>query len=431
MMKIFTLDERCLPAMRMVKAYCMKHPEWKDDIEGGKTFGVLLYEGEGVPFPDFHPEEKMPLGLAFLAAFSGLLDGKTRQEGFVPPIFDIEHKGSYFREEEAKISEINRRLDSPQVTAREVCDLRHERKLRSQALQRWLHQQYRVLSWQGECQTLLGIFSPHTPPGGTGDCCAPKLLQEAFRRGLRPIAVAEWNMATGEFCPPCVQRCRPLLSYMLRGMDAEQDPRLVAYQRLARQLETMSEDEWLVVVNKPSGLLSVPGKDFLPSVESITAGLQVHRLDQDTSGVMVVAKDVHTQSCLRQQFEMRTVEKRYEALLQHPMPVGEIGEIDLPLRPDVEHRPLQVVDSRKGKSARTLYEVLNNREGHAHVLFTPLTGRTHQLRLHAAQGLKNPILGDRLYGIATGSRMMLHASMLSFEHPGTGERMTFTCTPAW
>lgn len=430
-MKIFTLDERCRPAMELVREYCLSHPEWSGDVAEGKMFGVLIYEGDGLPFEPPSASAGMPAGLSFLAAFSGTLGGKTCQPGFVPPVFDIQGEGRYFLQEEAEISAINHYLDSGKASPREMCDLRHERKVRSRALQQWLFSRYHILNGFGEDASLLDVFHPAIPPGGAGDCCAPKLLQEAFRRHIRPIAIAEWSSRDNRFCPPCVQRCRPILRHMLRGTDAEPDPRLEEYNRMAAGLTTVYEDDSLIVVNKPSGLLSVPGKEFLSSVESLTGCLSAHRLDQDTSGLLVLAKNPAVQANLRRQFEQRLVEKQYEAFLENSMPEGQEGDISLPLLPDINDRPRQIVDMRNGKSAQTHYRVLENCGGHAHLLLTPHTGRTHQLRVHMAEGLHNPILGDRLYGHVTHPRLMLHAGRLSLLHPVSGQRMTFTCTPGW
>lgn len=430
-MKIYSLDERCLPAMEQVRKYYMSVPEWRKDVAEGKMFGVLVYEGSERPFPLQGTSVPMPEGLTFLAAFSGTLDGRTCQPGFVPPVFDIQVEGRYFLEEEAEISAINRYLESGQATPRELCDLKHERKNRSRALQRWLFSRYRVSNVGGETSDLLTIFSPSVPPGGAGDCCAPKLLQEAFRRGIRPLAVAEWDSVDGKFCPPCTGRCRPILSYMLKGLDAEADPRLAGYELLAGRLTVVYEDEYLLVVHKPSGLLSVPGKEFLPSVESITGCLPVHRLDQDTSGLLVLAKHPREQANLQRQFEQHVVEKCYEAVLECEMPVGVEGDIRLPLRPDIDSRPRQVVDMEHGKNAVTRYKVIENISGHASLWLWPHTGRTHQLRVHCAEGLGNPILGDRLYGCVKAPRLMLHAGMLAFVHPVTGESLRFTCIPEW
>ena len=379
-------------------------------------FGVLIYN-EG-----------------YLAAFSGTLGGRTVQPGFVPPVYDDQQNGGYFKREEAEISAINHRLKELTVSpdpqkeqigsiGREIAELRGERRRRSQALQQWLFSQYTFHNVKGERRTLIDIFSPvhYAIPSGTGDCCAPKLLEEAFRRGIEPLAIAEWNSADNRYYPPCTYRCRPILQHMLKGLDAEPDPELVRYNEIASRLETIYEDNDVVVVNKPSGLLSVPGRDFLPSVESITGSLSVHRLDQDTSGLMVLAKSPEVQRNLRRQFESRLVEKRYEALLEHEMPIGEEGEIRLPLSPDISNRPRQMVDSEHGKSAHTHYKVLDNVDGHAYVLLTPHTGRTHQLRIHCSspQGINNPILGDRLYGAFRQypHHLMLNACYLKFHHP--------------
>ena len=436
-MKIYTLDERCLPAIELIKQYYLSQPQWHKDVAEGKTFGVLIYESTDGTFPDCSEPIIRGIqygGLPFLAAFSGTLNGKTCQPGFVPPIFDIQQgEGLYFGKEESEISAINHYLDSGNATPREICDLKYERKTRSRALQRWLFSRYSVLNTFDESTDLLNIFSPSIPPGGAGDCCAPKLLQEAFRRGLRPLAIAEWNSATEHFCPPCISRCRPILAHMLKGLNAEPDPRIADYERAVSKLQVIYEDEHLMLVNKPSGLLSVPGKEYLPSVESITQCLSVHRLDQDTSGILLLAKNQEVQKLLRSQFEQRLTQKQYEAIVEGEMPIGQEGELTLPLRPDIDNRPKQVVDYVNGKSALTKYRVTDNRDGHAHVILWPHTGRTHQLRVHMAQGLHNPILNDRLYGngVTAGGRLMLHASMLSFTHPITLEPMTFTCTPEW
>lgn len=407
-MKIFTFDEACRPAMAQVTARLRERPHWQSELRGGKTLGVLLYEG------------------GFLAAFSGTLGGQTRQEGFVPPVFDLMQPGSYFLEEEAAISAINARLNAlghpASEATEEECRLRCERKRRSRALQDWLFRQYRFLNALGEERALPDLVPINLCQSGMGDCCAPKLLQEAYRLGLTPVAVAEWDAATGEFTPPCTGRCRPVLQFMLQGLDVEPDPRLAENERLIPLLRTVYEDECMLVVDKPSGLLSVPGKEFLPSVESVTGYTAVHRLDRDTSGLLLLAKNPENLSRLRSLFESRQVEKHYVALLEREMPVGAEYDIALPLCPDIFHRPRQTVSERYGKKAQTHCRVVANIDGHASAQLTPHTGRTHQLRVHCAHpdGLNNPILGDSLYGTpgsdATNSmRLMLHASVLAID----------------
>ena len=407
-MKIFTFDEACRPAMASVTARLRERPQWQAELRCGKTLGVLLYEG------------------GFLAAFSGTLGGQTRQEGFVPPVFDLMQPGSWFLEEEAAISAINARLDvlghPASEATEEECRLRCERKQRSRALQDWLFRQYRFLNARGEERALPDLVPLNLCQSGMGDCCAPKLLQEAYRRGLTPLAVAEWDAATGEFSPPCAGRCRPVLQFMLQGLDdVESDPRLAESVRLIPLLRTVYEDECMLVVDKPSGLLSVPGKEFLPSVESVTGYTAVHRLDRDTSGLLLLAKNPADLSRLRSLFEGRRVEKHYVALLEREMPVGTECDIALPLCLDIFHRPRQTVSERYGKKALTHCRVVGNVNGHASVQLTPHTGRTHQLRVHCAhpEGLDNPILGDPLYGSSSGAasspRLMLHACVLNID----------------
>lgn len=413
---IYTLDPLCIPAMQQVRRMYQSNPAWRKDVTEGKTFGVLVWEG------------------GYLAAFSGTLGGKTIQPGFVPPIFDNQHPDSRFLQEEAAITSINQRLASPQVTPSEICDLRHERKVRSQALQQWLFAQYTFLNIKGRQATLPQLFGTARIPSGAGDCCAPKLLQEAFRRHIRPLAIAEWNSCDDRFTPPCTTRCRPILTHMLEGLDHEPDPRMTQYMATAGNIKTLYQDRHLLIIDKPSGLLSVPGREFYPSVQSITSWQPAHRLDQDTSGIMLLARDTAILANLQRQFEHRTIRKQYQAILQHRMQAGSSGEITLPLRPDLDDLPHQTVDHIHGRQAQTRYYVQGNTDGHAHVILTPHTGRTHQLRVHCAhpEGLDNPILGDRLYGTeGTAHRLMLHASSIEFTHPASGETVKISSTPEW
>ena len=310
--------------------------------------------------------------------------------------------------------------------------LQTEREERSQALQKWLFRQVELLNALGQRKNLLDIFSPHIPPSGAGDCCAPKLLQYAYANGLQPLCMAEfWVGASpvgeirteGHYYPACRSKCLPILNHMLQGLQVDENPLLDSHLELASHLRILWQDAGMVVMSKPAGMLSVPGKDDLPSVWSVmksrfpdaTGPMIVHRLDMDTSGLMVVALTEENYRHLQTLFAEHKVEKTYVALLQKPMTVGQQGTISLPLRPDYTDRPRQMVDFDHGRQAVTNYRVVDNTDGHALVMLRPLTGRTHQLRVHCAhsQGLNNPILGDRLYGMPA-SRLMLHACRLRF-----------------
>ena len=209
------------------------------------------------------------------------------------------------------------------------------------------------------------------------------------------------------------------------------------------QLDIVHQDAEFVVVNKPSGFLSVPGRgpDKLDSVATRVRRLYpgciaqpaVHRLDMDTSGLMVVALNKESQRNLSMQFQERETSKRYIALL-----AGELelqgGTIRLPFRLDVDNRPIQIYDEVHGKLGITHWEKLGIEDGLTRVAFTPITGRTHQLRVHSAheRGLGTPIVGDPLYGAGTGpGQLKLHASDLRFQHPITGDTLAFHCPPAW
>ncbi|MBP5481386.1 MAG: RNA pseudouridine synthase [Paludibacteraceae bacterium] len=320
--------------------------------------------------------------------------------------------------------------------------LKRERKQRSAALQGRLFDQFVLLNAKGENRSLCGIFSRvghPIPPSGAGECAAPKLLQYAFLNHYEPLCMAEfwWGASPkaivrhhGHFYPACKSKCEPILGFMLQGLDVEDSPIQPLSHELA--LEIVWEDDYVVVVNKPAGVLSVPGKSDTQSVYSFvrkrypeaTGPLVVHRLDMSTSGLMVVAKTKEVHQALQKQFNDHTIQKRYVALLQGELST-ESGTICLPICPDVEHRPCQMVSERYGKYALTEYEVIGRKEGVTRVYFYPKTGRTHQLRLHAAhaQGLGMPIVGDELYG-KKADRLYLQAQRIEFTHPVTGERIT-------
>lgn len=321
----------------------------------------------------------------------------------------------------------------------EVELLKKQRQQQSDNLQRWLFTHFVMLNGRGEKRTLLDIFADSgiIPPSGAGECCAPKLLQYAFLHDLQPLRIVEfWQGASpiGEirhhdhYYPACRSKCLPILRYMLQGIDVQPNP---LEEQTSMQLETIYEDDSIVVVNKPSGMLSVPGKSARESVYTILRrrypaadGPMIdHRLDMATSGLMVVALSEWAYHALQRQFQQREVHKRYVATLERDISgkVPSHGVIRLPLRADPMDRPRQVVDEERGKEAETSYELLGvDGDGHTVVALTPHTGRTHQLRVHCAhqKGLNCPILGDALYG-RPADRLHLHARSLTFVHPKT------------
>ena len=382
----------------------------------GKMFGVLVVESAE--------------GLAYLAAYSGLLEGRNDWEYFVPPVFDAQQPEGYFKTREHEIMQSS------------------EHKQMSQELQLWLFRQYRMLNAHGEEKDLVDIWQDYhsspriqkrfpLPPGGTGDCCAPKLLQYAYQHHLKPVCMAEfwWGESPkseirhhGQFYPACRGKCKPVLTWMMQGLDVDPDPEKTAFPHL--DIEVVYEDQEMAVINKPSGLLSIPGKEEDYSVATIAlerwpGSMIVHRLDMGTSGLLVVAKNKEAYVALQEQFVKRTVGKRYIAIIDG-IPEKKSGRIELPLTFDPMNRPRQIVDYRKGKTAVTEYEILETIGSKALIALYPHTGRTHQLRMHCAHedGLGCPILGDELYG-KKAERLYLHCDHLELTHPQTGEKMSF------
>ena len=348
-----------------------------------------------------------------------------------------------------------------------ILSLKKERREKSDALQQWLFSHFEMLNIYGERRDLLAIFSDFNdkiPPSGAGECCAPKLLQYAFAHQLQPLCMAEfWYGASpkaeirhhGSFYPACRGKCLPILSYMLDRNFGEEDTfitkkpswhakiwsvvktvLLFPFPSLRYKLFPLVyhyEDDSIVIVRKPCGLLSVPSDTKRRSVYSLMrerypnwdTPLMVHRLDMATSGLLILAKTRQACLILQRQFENRTVEKRYVAIVE-----GEVapqrGAVSLPLRRDILDRPRQMVDQEYGKAALTEYEVLSRTNGRTRIALFPRTGRTHQLRVHCAHrdGLGCPILGDDLYG-HRADRLYLHAEYIAFDHPVTGERMSF------
>ncbi len=330
---------------------------------------------------------------------------------------------------------------------RRISALKSERKTRSAALQQKLFEQFGMLNYRGEVKNLCEIFGQtvhKTPPAGAGECAAPKLLQQAYLHGWKPIAMAEfwWGDSPkteirhhGHYYPACKGKCEPILQHMLQGLQVEKNPMLKRMQVPSKNLEIVYEDSWLSVINKPAGMLSVPGKEDAVSVYSLMRGqypeadgpLTVHRLDMATSGLMLIAKTKRVHQNLQAQFKNRLVRKRYVALLEGVVPKDK-GTVDLPLCLNPLDRPRQMVHTEHGKPAITDYQVLERLDGkRTRIAFYPRTGRTHQLRIHGAHplGLHCPIIGDELYG-KKADRLYLHAEYLEFTHPITGETVRIT-----
>ena len=516
----YTPHPLCVIAAEETQAYLKERTEWREELQTGKMFGVLVV--------------RTPAGeVGYLAAFSGNLAGKNVHPFFVPPIYDLLQPDGFFRQEEEQINEINARIRTLQASpaledARsrlqstiEYCDfvlqaakdlmkkrkeerdrlrqfplteeettllikesqhmkaahkltkkslrsileedqakvdrleqeieqLKQERKRRSAALQRKLFEQFRILNARGEVKDLCELFAPTyqgTPPAGAGECAAPKLLQYAYQHQLEPIAMAEfwWGDSPkteirhhGYYYPACKGKCEPILHHMLQGLRVDENP-LLADSHRETKLDILYEDDYLLIVNKPAGMLSVPGKGDADSVyqrlrilyPDATGPIIVHRLDMATSGLLLAAKTKEAHQNLQAQFKNRTIQKRYIALLEGEVPQDE-GEIRLPLCPDPLDRPRQIVSEEFGKPALTHYRVLERTSGKTLIAFYPQTGRTHQLRVHAAhpQGLHCPILGDELYG-RKAERLYLHAEYLAFTHPITSERIEIQKSPAF
>lgn len=387
-------------------------PRLRSIFSEGKMLGVLLTD-HGV-----------------LNAFSGLVGGLSVLEGFVPPIFDYSVPDGYFRRREAEISAMPDGIAKGRESAR---------------LQDWLFSRYEVLNARGEQLSVKRIFARRglVPPGGTGDCAAPKLLQYAYLHGMKPLAMGEfWYGAShvsevrehGHFYPACFGKCGPLLSFMMEGLDVEPNPLDREYE--GQEPAVLHADSSIIVVDKPAGMLSVPGRNGIGSLldwlaERYGEVHSCHRLDMDTSGIMVYARNIPCKAALEAQFAGREVSKTYRARLSagsSPFRRSASGTIALPLSPDYYDRPRQIVDKSSGKPAISEYKVLEMLpDGEIDILFHPLTGRTHQLRVHAAHpsGLGRPIKGDLLYGGTPADRLYLHAEALSFTHPTSGEKLTF------
>jgi len=502
----YTPNLLCIEAQK----HLQKHLPRPESMPKGKMFGILVVTDA--------------LGkLGYLASFSGNETNKETEITFVPQIFDITNPQGYFKQNEAKLTELNKTIAAlekseelanmeQQLTIlkkeadvkigiaknalkksknnrsikrqgtdceeqlqelikesqfeksqfnqlkkklkesidalekniverkQAIASLKQERKRKSNKLQKQLFDSYVFNNILGESKNATDIFhqlNKQLPPAGTGDCAAPKLLNHAFANGYKPVCMAEfwWGPSPkaeirkhGYFYAACKSKCEPILAFMLKGLNVESSP-----NTQAPLVEILYNDDQLVVINKPHGLLSVPGKENHESVYSQVKALYpqadgpliVHRLDLATSGLMVLAKNKTIHKALQLQFLNRTVKKTYVALLDGNINESN-GEINLPLRVDINDRPRQLVCFKHGKPATTKWQLIEQANGQSRIYFYPITGRTHQLRVHAAHimGLNTPITGDPLYGIR-GKRLMLHAEKIEFDHPTLKQRMSF------
>jgi len=348
----------------------------------------------------------------------------------------------------------NEKVQNAQLQLNQLTDkisvLKNHRKDLSSSLQQTLFDQYRFLNIKGVEKSLSDIFKQtpqKTPPAGAGECAAPKLLQYAFNLGLKPLAMAEfwWGESPKSairkhqnFYTACQGKCQPILDHMLEGMELDENPLLVNMAK-GKPIEIIYEDDVMLVINKPAELLSIPGKSIEDSVyqrmklkyPSATGPLTVHRLDMSTSGLMLIALSLDSHKKLQRQFIKRSIKKRYIALLDGLITEDE-GFIELPLRVDLDDRPRQLVCYEHGKQAKTQWKVLERKNNKTKVFFFPITGRTHQLRVHSAhlKGLNTPIVGDDLYG-NKANRLHLHAEFIEFSHPTTRELMNFQVDAAF
>ena len=383
------------------------------------------------------------------------------------PELSEEEQASLIRESQYQKAEYKRlekewkkRLEELETEVRhfdiEIERLKTERKERSAALQRKLFEQFRMLNAQGEVKDLYTIFEQtvqKVPPAGAGECALPKLLQYAYLHQLKPLAMAEfwWGDSPkneirhhGYYYPSCKGKCEPILQHMLQGLEVDENPLLNPIHE-EEELEIVFEDEWLLVVNKPAGMLSVPGKAedrdsvyhrLKKKYPEATGPMIVHRLDMATSGLLLVAKTKKVHQDLQAQFANRSIKKRYVAVLDGIVLSERTGRIELPLCLNPLDRPRQIVSKEYGKEAITEYKIISESEKiidesersineprkYTRIVFYPLTGRTHQLRVHAAhpEGLGCPILGDELYG-KKADRLYLHAEYIEFRHPIYGD----------
>jgi tRNA pseudouridine32 synthase/23S rRNA pseudouridine746 synthase len=361
---------------------------------------------------------------------------------------EIHRTKIYYRE---RLDAIKNRLTKYED---KISILKEKRRTSSAELQKKIFSHFLLANALGERIDILALFKTtlhKDPPAGTGECAAPKLLQYAFLHDMKPICMAEfWAGPSpkdsirhdGSYYPACHAKCEPVLGYMMQGLDVMANPFQIGQksvklnQKLA-SLPIVYDDQWLAAINKPAGMLSVPGKngqdsvyDFASQYFPDAAGpLIVHRLDMATSGIILVAKTKTVHAQLQKLFAERKVIKKYIAILDGQI-LNESGVINLPISADERDMPRRMIDLKNGKSATTEYRVLKRMGDRTLVEFTPITGRTHQIRVHAAHqlGLNAPIVGDTLYG-EVADRLYLQAYYLEFRHPVTENMIQLSIQP--
>lgn len=462
-----------------VLSQIISNPRWNELFSQGKMLGVLIVapkkdsshlnilaqieDNKTIPNSTLHIINNT---CTYICAYSGVINGLEDPEHFfVPPVYDLQNPDDFYLQKDAEITAINHEIKTLEEQEEKVAEeltrkaseeqigkLKQQRKALSLSLQQEIFSHFSFINVQGKYKNIKQIFSEAKrglPPGGSGECAAPRLLQYAYQHELEPIELAEFWFGRspknvlrihGQFYPSCIEKCSPILKYMTDGIAAGQAP-AAEEPHLVGNLKVLYEDEHLLAVEKPEGVLSVPGKVEGESIETrlhelypqIKGPMLVHRLDQATSGILLAAKNAQVHKLLQQDFETRNIHKEYLAILEGKLS-SKCGIIDVPICPNPDDRPRQIVDFLFGKKTTTHYEVLDRKENATLVRFTPLTGRTHQLRLHAASsfGLGHPIVGDPIYGNNTDQpheRLMLHAHLLTFCHPVTGETISLKSTP--
>ncbi len=374
--------------------------------------------------------------IVLLKAFSSQYNGVWKVDGWVPPLFEVSTFDETICDTDKIIKELDKKIKDCTDSCASKNRLIKKRKALSQNLMKKIHDLYQLNNCSSETKSLRDVFlTQRGIPNGAGDCCAPKLLNYAAKNNLTPLGIAEFYLGKEnksqtkkheKFYPSCKEKCQPILGFMLCGRNN------------TYEIDIVYSDDHIVIVNKPSGLLSVPGRG-LNKQDCVVSQIKylfpqcidqpaVHRLDMDTSGLLILALTQEAHRNLSKQFQHRKVKKHYIALLDGIIKQTS-GEIRLPFRLDPDNRPYQMYDPENGKLGITRWKKLGIKNGKTRIKFSPLTGRTHQLRVHSAHkyGLGTPIVGDKLYGNETKhGKLKLHACELTFTHPVTNKEICFT-----